>query len=78
MITVVRAFLGRYGYAILALVWLATLGYAIYKTQEITTNRIELKQVKEVVRIVEKRNEIANHRPDTRAVIDGLRSDPNW
>ncbi len=78
MIAAVLLFLKRWQYYLIASLWAASLIGAIYQTRQITLDGVELTQVKEVVRIVEKRNAIANRRPDTDTVINQLRSDPNW
>lgn len=72
------AFIKRWQYIIIAVLWVASLGIAVYKTNQITTDLIEGKTNKAVISTTEKRNEISNNRPDTDTLFDGLLNDPNW
>lgn len=38
----------------------------------------EIRYIKQTVTVMEKRNEIARNRPDTKSFFDGLLKDKNW
>ena len=71
-------FLNRWRFAILGILWLLSLGFGMYKTYDITKTTIEAANLKHQTQVVEKRNEIANNRPDDATFFNGLLNDPNW
>lgn len=72
------AWFRKYQLLIMILAWLGSVGFASWKTYQIVKQSMEHKQLKETIKIVEKRNEIANNRPDDAAFFDSLLNDPNW
>lgn len=67
-------FLVRWQYLILLGAAGAVIAWAYFKGR---TDCADATLNKELVKM-EKRNEIANNRPDTDAFFDGLLNDPNW
>lgn len=63
-----------YVYLAIAGILFASHGFVYMQGWKAAEGRV----LKETVYIAEKRNEIANNRPDTNALFDGLWNDKDW